>query len=699
MWYGVNKYNICRTGRATSPDGVHWKKDPLNPVLDVGPPGSWDEVGAWVPRVIGEGNRFTMYYQGASIAPFTRWNIGRATSADGRFWQKDSANPVLRVDPPGSWESDFVGPGTVLFDGSVYRMWYDGIVGIWPGISDAVGYATSADGIHWTKYEQNPVLSSGPPGSWDQNGVGYNVNVLFDSGVYHMWYTGNTLGDISGTSGIGYAISHDGIHWKKYPRNPVLKGGTPGSWEAYIYGPSVLSDASGFRMWYGGTSGATDPFAYIGYATAPRSPATIVVGPELIDFQNVHPGTESDTVHLTINSWGFTPLKISSLSHKSSAFAIVDSVLLPATVPPFGGIQLGFVCRPAQEGMVIQDTVVVISNDSIHSAVVVPLRGRGSAAVQRAQPSVMYGISSSSDALQLYAIDRSSGSAQALSRFSPRLPQLMSAFTVRQADTTMYAAFSSSTATDLYRMSSANGDLEAFGKVGIGDVRSMAFSPSDALYLVTAVGRMYRVSKNTLDTLCLGWTGHAFNSLAFNPATGVLWASVQDTVFTIDTVSGAATLVGANGLRGARSSIAFSGVGTLYGLFAGSLVAVDKISGRADWIGYTGVDGLDGIALSGGVMNGVEGAAGKPRLCRLAQNYPNPFNPKTVLSYQLSVASDVRLSVYDLLGREVAVLVNERKAAGMYKVTFDGTNISSGIYICRMIAGKYVESRKMVLTK
>ena len=83
----------------------------------------------------------------------------------------------------------------------------------------------------------------------------------------------------------------------------------------------------------------------------------------------------------------------------------------------------------------------------------------------------------------------------------------------------------------------------------------------------------------------------------------------------------------------------------------------------------------------------------------LAQNYPNPFNPKTVVSCQLPVASNVKLAVYDLLGREVAVLVDEHKAPGTYPVEFDGAKLASGVYICRMIAGEYVESMKMVLMK
>jgi hypothetical protein len=88
-----------------------------------------------------------------------------------------------------------------------------------------------------------------------------------------------------------------------------------------------------------------------------------------------------------------------------------------------------------------------------------------------------------------------------------------------------------------------------------------------------------------------------------------------------------------------------------------------------------------------------------PRDLALEQNFPNPFNPTTVLSFRLPVAGSVRLTVYDLLGREVAVLVDERKAPGTYDVTFDGARFASGMYLCRLTAGEGVASRKMLLTK
>ncbi|MBP1657462.1 MAG: hypothetical protein H6Q31_2063 [Bacteroidetes bacterium] len=83
----------------------------------------------------------------------------------------------------------------------------------------------------------------------------------------------------------------------------------------------------------------------------------------------------------------------------------------------------------------------------------------------------------------------------------------------------------------------------------------------------------------------------------------------------------------------------------------------------------------------------------------LEQNYPNPFNPATVIRYQISAVADVDLTVFDLLGRTVGTLVNERKAPGSYEVKFEGAGLASGTYVCRLTAGGAVQTRKMILLR
>jgi hypothetical protein len=88
-----------------------------------------------------------------------------------------------------------------------------------------------------------------------------------------------------------------------------------------------------------------------------------------------------------------------------------------------------------------------------------------------------------------------------------------------------------------------------------------------------------------------------------------------------------------------------------------------------------------------------------PAEYNLSQNYPNPFNPTTTINFQIPLSSKVTLKIYDVLGREVKSLVNEFKIAGKYSVTFNATNLASGVYFYNLRAGNYVESKKMILLK
>ncbi|MCJ7554712.1 MAG: T9SS type A sorting domain-containing protein, partial [Ignavibacteriaceae bacterium] len=88
-----------------------------------------------------------------------------------------------------------------------------------------------------------------------------------------------------------------------------------------------------------------------------------------------------------------------------------------------------------------------------------------------------------------------------------------------------------------------------------------------------------------------------------------------------------------------------------------------------------------------------------PGTFALGQNYPNPFNPSTTINFALPQTSNVVLKVYDVLGREVATLLNGEKAAGNYEVNFDASQFASGMYIYTLQAGNFSTSKKMMLMK
>ncbi|NNG26605.1 MAG: T9SS type A sorting domain-containing protein [Ignavibacteriaceae bacterium] len=83
----------------------------------------------------------------------------------------------------------------------------------------------------------------------------------------------------------------------------------------------------------------------------------------------------------------------------------------------------------------------------------------------------------------------------------------------------------------------------------------------------------------------------------------------------------------------------------------------------------------------------------------LYQNYPNPFNPTTIIKYDINELAVVELTVFDILGREIVMLVNEEKAAGRYEIVFDASSLPSGVYFYQLETGSFVETKKMLLLK
>jgi hypothetical protein len=96
---------------------------------------------------------------------------------------------------------------------------------------------------------------------------------------------------------------------------------------------------------------------------------------------------------------------------------------------------------------------------------------------------------------------------------------------------------------------------------------------------------------------------------------------------------------------------------------------------------------------------GISGQNHFPSEYSLSQNYPNPFNPLTKISYELQITNDVRLSVFDILGKEVAILVNQKQNAGNYEIEWDASNYPSGVYFYKLEADDFKETKKMILIK
>ena len=248
---------------STSTAQLHWTKDPSNPILSGGDPGSWNRSVLY-PMILyyPDSARYEMWFTASSKENYSWPNrIGFATSPDGITWTMLDTT-VLEPDE-GTWDETTVECPVVLKENGQYKMWYS----CWQnGSIPGIGYATSDDGVNWTKYLGNPMFGPGTE-PWEAGGASFCTVMPVQGGGYKMWYAGfNNQGDYTA---IGYAESEDGITWQRPLNNPVLTPGSSGEWDdrlIFVGAGGFLFHNGIYYMWYTGGRGWGNPQWQIGLA-------------------------------------------------------------------------------------------------------------------------------------------------------------------------------------------------------------------------------------------------------------------------------------------------------------------------------------------------------------------------------------------------------------------------------------------------
>lgn len=221
---------VAPTKVAESETSGGWRKYRDNPVLGVGLGTCFDV------SVLKEDDKFRMWF---SWRP--KESLALVESTDGVRWSEPKI--VLRPNPETNWEKRVNRP-VVLKRGDTYHMWYTGQT----RERSWIGYATSADGVTWKRMSEQPVLSADSP--WEKNIAVMCPHVLWDEEtlVYRMWYSG---GEQYEPNAIGYATSEDGLKWDKHPSNPVFRADKNNSWEGHkVTACQVIREGDWHVMFY-----------------------------------------------------------------------------------------------------------------------------------------------------------------------------------------------------------------------------------------------------------------------------------------------------------------------------------------------------------------------------------------------------------------------------------------------------------------
>ena len=438
----------------------------------------------------------------------------------------------------------------------------------------------------------------------------------------------------------------------------------------------------------------------------PYATARIFSDRDSLTFGNREVGTVSDTQNVILKNYGNTTLTISNIQMSGTEFRIINSPSLPLNLAFNDSLKLKVNFLPGSAGFK-NDSLKITSNDVTNPGLPVYLKAKGYV-ISPVAANVIYGVTGASSNGLLVTINPSSGAGTSV---GPSGFTQLNGASIRPSNNNLYASITGNVTTQLVRINVNGGDAYLASLIPIPNIRSIAFDLNDDLYCSSTDGKIYKYNVTSRDTLTIGNSLiPTLYGLSVNPLNGQLWGiSAGGNVYKINKQTAASQLVGST-TQSLNVAIGFDKTGKLYGLkgigiAANSLITIDTVSGAGTLIGFTGISSVNALAISPEIIGIENNTVSIPKDYSLYQNYPNPFNPSTKIKFDLPNSSNVKLYVYDMLGREVAKLVDSKLDAGSYSYNWDASSYSSGIYFYRIEtssqggASNFVSTKKMLLVK
>jgi len=343
------------------------------------------------------------------------------------------------------------------------------------------------------------------------------------------------------------------------------------------------------------------------------------------------------------------------------------------------------------------DSLTITSNDSPKK---IYLKGTGFV-INPVTAGTLYGVTASQENGSLLTINTTNGSGSTVG-ITGYLQ--LSSVAIKKSSGILYGIYPTTLST-LVRINASAGDAYSLTTIPFANIKGLAFDLNDDLYFSISDGRLYRFNVSNNDTTLIGNTGISnFYGITFNPVSGQLWGiSLTGNVYRINKLTAVSALVGSTGLT-LTTSLAFGIDRRLYGVsgvgnIISTLFSIDTANGTGTSIGSTGKKGINGIVMSPNPIGIQPISSIIPDKFALYQNFPNPFNPSTKIQFDIPKQSLVKIRIYDITGKELTFLVNQKFNTGRYIAEWDASNYPSGIYFYRIETSDFTLSKKMILLK
>lgn len=433
---------------------------------------------------------------------------------------------------------------------------------------------------------------------------------------------------------------------------------------------------------------------------------------KLLDFKTIEVNVQKDTQYIAFSNFGDTQLNITSISTGTGQFIIPAAFTGARTLNSYDTLFIPVITNASVTG-IINDTVSVNISGSAPHKVALVMKGYQ---VVPAALNTIYAVSGSSDAGNSYTLSGSNAAASSLgaSGFNDIAVAVTDPVTK-----VVYAVRNTENGAELLRMNSSNGEFYFYKKLPFATVTTAAINNAGELFILTERRFLSKYDHTNNITTFIDTVAVTLAGMAFDPVTDELYGGIykplgtnRDQIVKISE-TGDTTNLGAAGTGKIIRGVAFEAGRSLLVLTgnanqAADLVRFNTLSKSASLTGNTGKAGLITITQWPNPVNDVkESDELTPRGFTLMQNYPNPFNPSTMIKFGIPELSEVRITVYNILGQTVKVLADKVYEPGNYEINFNTQEsaLVSGVYFyemsARSITGNrnYNEIRKMILAK